>query len=279
MNHIKLSSLLVFFLFAVPVSAEGNSSKEDFSLFNPTPRDQMRDFSTDRPDKTESAYTVDAGHFQHETDILNYSFDEQRGDSIGSALIMAPNLKVGLTNRTDLQLVLGTFNYVGDKTEGVRSKTSGFGDITARLKVNIWGNDEGATAMALMPYVKFPTNQNELGNNSVEGGLIVPFAIAACEELDIGIMPQVDIAKDEVGDGYHAEYVQSVTFGHGFTEELGGYSELWTSISPERGPLLTADFGLTYAVIEDTQLDIGINIGLTDQSDDLNPFIGISQRF
>lgn len=28
----------------------------------------MRDFETDRPDVTESAYTVDAGHFQLETD-------------------------------------------------------------------------------------------------------------------------------------------------------------------------------------------------------------------
>jgi len=43
--------------------------KSSFHFFNPTPRSLMRELSTDRPDKTESAYTVDAGHFQIESDL------------------------------------------------------------------------------------------------------------------------------------------------------------------------------------------------------------------
>jgi hypothetical protein len=31
--------------------------------------------STDRPDKTESAYTVDAGHFQFEADLVSFGID------------------------------------------------------------------------------------------------------------------------------------------------------------------------------------------------------------
>ncbi|MEO8821382.1 MAG: hypothetical protein ABI267_05890 [Ginsengibacter sp.] len=45
-----------------------DSSKSGYTIFNPTPKKLMRDFETDRPDVTESAYTVDAGHFQLETD-------------------------------------------------------------------------------------------------------------------------------------------------------------------------------------------------------------------
>ncbi|MEO8961795.1 MAG: hypothetical protein ABI325_07935 [Ginsengibacter sp.] len=41
-------------------------SKKVYNLFNPTPKSMMRDFETDRPDVTESAYTLDAGHFQFE---------------------------------------------------------------------------------------------------------------------------------------------------------------------------------------------------------------------
>src|SRR2546425_12662784 len=49
--------------------------KGKYTLFNPTPRELMREMNTDRPDKTESPFTVDAGHFQIEADILNYTYD------------------------------------------------------------------------------------------------------------------------------------------------------------------------------------------------------------
>ncbi len=35
--------------------------KGSYNLFKPTPREFMRGMSTDRPDQTESPYTVDAG--------------------------------------------------------------------------------------------------------------------------------------------------------------------------------------------------------------------------
>ena len=37
------------------------ADKSSYSLFNPTPDSALRDMATDRPDKTESPYTVDAG--------------------------------------------------------------------------------------------------------------------------------------------------------------------------------------------------------------------------
>jgi len=42
-----------------------------------------------------------------------------------------------------------------------------------RAKWNVWVQRCGATALALMAYVKLPTNQDNLGNHSVEGGSIV----------------------------------------------------------------------------------------------------------
>ena len=49
--------------------------KSGYSLFKPTPVDQMRSFNTDRPTKSNVPYTVDAGHFQYEGDVFIYSFD------------------------------------------------------------------------------------------------------------------------------------------------------------------------------------------------------------
>ena len=76
----------------------------------------MREMSTDRPDKTESPYTVDAGHFQVEMDVLAYSYDRNNGlpgDTRVESLSIAPmNLKVGLCNRADFQVFVETYNSV-----------------------------------------------------------------------------------------------------------------------------------------------------------------------
>lgn len=262
-------------------------NKNQYTLFNPTPRELMRDMSTDRPDKTESPYTVDAGHFQFELDVLNYSYDRDNGlpgDTRVESLSIAPiNLKVGLCNRADLQVVLETYTSVRTHMRATRQveKQRGFGDVTVRVKGNMWGNDGGSTALALMPYVKLPTNQDNLGNNSVEGGLIVPLAVELPGGWGMGVMTQFDFIRDEAGGGHHPEFVNTITFGRNIVGNLGGYVEFFSAVSTEEDSewVGTVDAGLTYGLTEDIQLDAGVNIGVTRSADDWNPFLGISWRF
>ena len=60
--------------FAATTQARAQD-KSQYTLFNPTPADQMRSFNTDRPTKSNVPYTVDAGHFQYEGDVFIYGFD------------------------------------------------------------------------------------------------------------------------------------------------------------------------------------------------------------
>jgi len=39
--------------------------------------------------------------------------------------------------------------------------------VPIRLKYNFWGNDNGQTAFAATPYVKFPTSQEHIGNHNI----------------------------------------------------------------------------------------------------------------
>src|SRR5688572_9385162 len=170
--------------------------KSQYHLFNPTPVALMREMSTDRPDKTESAYTVDAGHFQIESDLATYTYDHDTKDGanrrVDAWAVAAINFKVGLLNNVDLQTVVETYNHITihDLAAGEKTRQSGFGDITSRIKINIWGNDGGTTALAVMPYVKFPTSQDDIGNDSVEGGLIVPMAIELPQGFGLGLMTE-----------------------------------------------------------------------------------------
>ncbi len=231
----------------------------------------LRELSTDRPDTTESPHTVDAGHFQFELELAAWEKSgADRTLNLGNL-----NLKAGLTGSTDLQLVLPLYS------RSQNGGPEGFGDIALRLKHNLWGNDEGPTAMAVMPYVKFPTAHGQLGNGEVEGGLILPFAFTLSEDWNAGLMAQIDLAADSTGSGYHAVFVHSATVSRGLTETTGFFVELVSVLSTEAGTADEAYFnaGLTWAASPRWQIDGGLRTGLTSASVDLTPFLGLSAKF
>lgn len=264
-----------------------NLDKRQFHLLNPTPRTLLRPMSTDRPDKTETPYTVDAGHFQVEMDVVTYGADRE---SVGGRTVEAEgwgffpaNLKLGLRHNVDLHVMLPgyTSSRVEDHGEPAVERARGFGDVVLRSKANVWGNDGGPTALGVMPFVKLPTNEDGLGNNSVEGGLIVPLAVELPRGWDMGLMAEVDVVRNRFDGGYHPEFVQTVAFGHDIVGRLGGYVEFFSQVSAERGGVWigTVGLGLTYAISGDLQLDAGVNVGVTRAGEDINPFLGVSYRF
>jgi hypothetical protein len=247
----------------------------------------MREMITDRPDRTESPYTVDAGHFQIEADILSYSYDRYNSahtDSRVEAFSISPiNLKAGLLGNLDGELILQTYNAVRehDRTAGSVKRSRGFGDIIPRLKWNLWGNDGGSTAFGIMPFFKIPTSQDGIGNNAVEGGIILPLAIQLGAGWEMGVMSVAEVDQNLSGTGEHFRFSNSLVLGHQIVGKLAGYVEFFSAVRTERGSewLGTADVGLTYLLTENLQLDIGVNVGVTRSADDINPFLGISYRY
>jgi hypothetical protein len=94
-------------------------------------------------------------------------------------------------------------------------------------------------------------------------------------------MTEVDFIRNEENSSYHEEFINSITVGHAIAGELSGYAEFFSAVSTESEAawIGTFDFGFTYKVTPNVQLDAGLNIGVTDSADDLNPFVGISVRF
>lgn len=285
----RLATAVVAALCSWPVSGRAETElpadKSHYNLFHPTPRDQMREMSTDRPDQTESAYTVDAGHFQVEMDLASAVFDRDRsggGDVRTTGWGTSLNLKAGLLNNVDIQFVLDPYvqTRIEDNTSGTQDTASGFGEFQTRLKVNLWGNDGGTTAFAMMPFVKWPLAESSLRNGKLEGGAIF---ILGCE-LPAGwgsaVMTEFDFVANSTG-GYDTEFVNSITFSHDIVGKLGGYVEFFSVVSPAGNGDWQGQFdvGLTYAVNGNLQLDTGCNFGVTESAPDFNPFIGLSLRY
>ena len=265
-----------------PVAADVPSAdKSKYNLFNRTPRELLRPMALDRPDITESPRTVDAGWVQVELSFFEYERDGDR-----SSYTYAPtNVKLGLLNNTDLQFIFTPYSdaEVDDSTNNNidTRRATGFGDIEVRLKVNLWGNDEGNTAFGVMPFLRLPTASRDLGSNHVEGGIILPFAIDLNEQWDLGFMAEFDFIYDEIDGGYDTELLHTAVIGGQLMDSLGVYLEYAGILSTDGDENYRAllGTGLTYVVSSDLVLDAGLNFGLTGDVPDINPFVGMSVRF
>jgi hypothetical protein len=264
-------------------AADESQEKSRYNLFHRTPDNLLRELATDRPDKTESPTTVVAGHFQMEMDFATFTQDQMNGVSARTWNIAPFNLRVGLLNDVELSLVFESYlqEDIEDKTAKKMSNLSGVGNFITRLKVNLWGNDGGRTAFALFPFMKFPTGTGGLDNSSIEGGAIFPFSMTLPAKFELGMQTGVVVLRNESGANYHEEFVNSITFSREIAGKLSGYCEFFSSVSTERDLswVGTADFGLTYALTENVQIDCGCNVGVTDEADDIHAFTGLSVRF
>lgn len=231
----------------------------------------LRELSTDRPDTTESAYTVDKGCYQWEMELASFTRD---GGEWTEYSLAEWNLKYGLTDCADLQLVLPVYTHV-------RGGDEGYGDTVLRLKYNLWGNDSGDTAMALMPFVKIPTAGGALGNDAFEGGLMLPFAFTMPGDWSCAVMAEFDLTYDDGESDYQPVGLLSATGSHAITETTAGFLEIVGIFSTESSDDTEAYFntGFTWALADHWQVDGGIRVGLTSSSTDLTPFLGFSHKF
>src|SRR3954471_7676629 len=119
--------------------------RSQYTLFNPTPGDRMRDFNTDRPTKSNVPYTVDAGHIQYEGDIFIFGYDNTTTPDTDNRtwMIGNPTFKLGLLNNVDVEVNFSAYNSIVStiRSTGASSTVSGFGDLVTRFKINLFGND------------------------------------------------------------------------------------------------------------------------------------------
>jgi hypothetical protein len=255
-------------------------NKSGYTLFNPTHRAQMREFNTDRPDTTESPYTVDAGHFQAEMSFVEFGRDRTDPTDVDELSALPVNLKLGLLNNLDVQFLVNPYQNVREKTDGRSHRTEGFGDTTVRLKLNVLGNDGGPLAVGVMPYVTFPTGRGALSTDHIQGGLIIMMATELPAGFELGAMIEADYLRDDDNRGYGTSLLHTVTLGHEIYGPLRGYVEYagTAPIGLNETYQATIGTGLTLELSDDIQLDAGVNFGISDAAEDVRVFVGLSFR-
>ena len=287
-NSMLRLPAICFCLLLVARSAQAQGLKNDtikvdkhqFSLFNPTPRKYMRPMVPDRPGITESPYSVDAGHFQYETDALRL-LTRREGTTYGHDWYINHALtKIGLSDRTDLQIGVDSYTDTRNYDEADPSQTKeyrGFGDVTLRVKRTLVGDDNSRWALGLIGYVTLPTG-GPRGDGAVEFGAVLPVVYQLTKPWSIGGQMATQVYWDRETQSRYLQLTPTFTTDYQFTKvvqvfaELVGYKDVrqaqWNS---------SINTGVQLDVSENVQLDFGTHLPITN-SVDREYFLGLSFR-
>jgi hypothetical protein len=262
------------------------ADKTGYTVFNPVPDDQLRSLCTDRPTKSTSPCTVDAGHWQVESDVYNYTQQGSDGVTTTTQLFTNPTLKLGLTNNLDVEVNIAPYEQVSahDKTSGVTTNSRGVGDLFLKAKLNLLGDDGGAVAFALEPYVKIPTAPVGVGNGAVEEGILAPIQLTLPANWQLVVDPEYDELANAVGHGQHSNISGLLSFGYPVTKTVTVSLEVWGDANFDPlGEVRQASFDLGAAWIPakapNFQLDGGVNLGLNRATPRVQAYLGVSRRF
>lgn len=235
----------------------------------------------DRPGKGTGTCTVPAGHWQVETGLIDWTHDRADGERSDFTIIGSSLIKYGVTDRADIELGVVPYETLRVRGSGIHERTSGFGDMMARLKYRLTA-DNAPITIALDPFVKLPTANHRLGNGRIEAGLTVPISAALGGPLGLGLTPEVDWRADADGHGHHAAFSQVVGLNLAPNSRLSLSAELWGQWDWDpagTGKQYSADGSIAYLVSDSVQLDGGMNFGLNRQTPDVEFYTGVSKRF
>jgi hypothetical protein len=254
-----------------------------YSLVNPTPKDQMRPMTIDRPNITNSPQTVNSGHFQIEMGLVSYAYSGRSVDGnphTSNLELGNTTVKVGVFDFLDFEVYLESYVH-NEADDSVQTVRQGFGDIFLLTKVNFLGNDHGHLALALLPSIKVPSNQNGVGNKKYEGGGALLANYVVTELWSVGGEAQFNLVQRENGGGRGMQYIDSVSLNYDPFGPLEIFGEVYTIVEQEAGVpwTATADAGVLIHAIPNITIDADVGVGLNRAAETVNFTTGISFRF
>lgn len=272
-------------LLFVSVSLVGSSAsaaaQERYTIANPTPEDAMRPLTSDRPDMTESAFSIDPGHVQLETDMVSYTLEREPGLRTHRLAVGTTNIRIGLLPRVDFQVVLTPYAHVRTVPRGQEPHTNdGFEDVVLRTKVNLVGNDGGNVGIGLLPYISVPVGAPHFFRGQRVGlGMAMPMAFALPGDVGIGAMVQFEMLDGETRTWAY-ETLATLTAAHTIVGDLSGFVEVASVQHYEDGVDVNFEVhgGLTYLVTPRFQMDLGIYGTVYGDGPDVFAFSGFVFR-
>lgn len=235
----------------------------------------------DRPSKANGTCTVPVGHWQLEVSGADWTHVRDSGVEANVTSIGQTFVKLGLSDRSDLEVGFTPFVHARASGGGTHASVSGIGDTLVRYKHRLTGPNS-TVQVGLLPFVKLPTANHDIGNRKVEGGIAVPASFAGPAGITVTVGPEVDALSDGDGHGYHAALTNLVNLGLAPSDKVALSAEIWNNLNfAPHGTVRqwSADASAAFLPTKRVQLDAGANLGLSRATPDLEIYAGASILF
>ena len=229
---------------------------------------------------SESPTTVERGQWLVEADLYAVAFDrhtyQRDGVHYRSTYVGSWLLSTGVAAKVDVQCGLETWREERASGDGWSERGRGVGDAWLRAKWNFAGDEESGPAWALLPYVKLPLADRDIGNGRGEPGCALVYGRPLRNDRWCNGTLGVDWL-DDGGGGRSLGYYGSLALTWPCGQVCSAYAEAvaWVNAeatrewSGELGLGLTRDFG------RGIFLDLAVYVGVTRAAPDVTPVLRI----
>jgi hypothetical protein len=227
---------------------------------------------------SEDPHTVAPGKFLLEMDALKLSVKHEDNFKYTALGLATATVTTGITASLDVQVLTQVYLSQQIETAGFTDRRSGIGDIEVRTKWKFY--DEGGTAVAVLPYIKFPTSSDGVGSDAVEGGIIVPWSTQLPTGFTIVAQGELAYLRNPSDTGYDTHVGFAGYVSHPIIGGLGAYAEAVTDKSAGGEPFVGyMGAGVTLAVGSHASWDYALYKGITDGADDWNTVLRFNYSF
>lgn len=227
--------------------------------------------SFDRPGIAFSTGTLPRGGFAWEQGLPDFQRDRSGG--VRSLSYSADtNLRLGLTDRVELQLSASPYNYLRESGHGARRSAHGGGDAALAIKLALpSANDK--FSWALLGSATVATGVSEFSDGRDR------YALGAAAAYDFSDAVSGSLYLNVERSGGDDAWTVSPSLSRAFGPRWSGYVEAgWTRTAhaPDTG---VAGFGATFMATARIQLDASLDAGLNQASPDWQGGVGVSFFF
>jgi hypothetical protein len=178
--------------------------------------------------------------------------NQYKAVGLGTTLVSA-----GLTSSVDIEVGTQLFIHDTFSTNGSDHTESGIGDVLIQPKWTFWRDTSTGQAAAIIPYVMLPTDSSAVGNDSVQGGLILPWSMDIATGLKAAAMVEWDELRNVANTRYDTRWYGSAYLKWDLGGRIGAYVETTLSDSTAGSSTFAGTFGggATLSISKDFQWD------------------------
>jgi hypothetical protein len=187
-----------------------------------------------RSQVTEPTQTIEPGSILMRMDAISLGIDPQttapnqyKAVAVGTTIV-----SFGVTDSFDMEFGAQLFlqnTYASDT--GHDETHSGVGDLSIRPKWTFWKDPASGQEAAIVPYVLIPTSSAAVGNNKVEGGVILPWSMDIAPSTKAAAMVEWDEFRNIANTRYDTRWYGSAYLKWSLGDTLGAYVEATLSDS------------------------------------------------